>query len=149
MVDQSGQHYLPPPNAVGVRDMIVARPQTWAERHLSVIVTVAVLSLGGAATWGRMLTGFDNYDDRLSIVEAVIRAQPFADGPAINAEQNRRLLLLESAMAAITGTIADMRAYDARMEERLAGLTSQLSRIELAITKLSDSVSEFTRLAIP
>lgn len=149
MVDATGQNYLPPPRPGAHGEMIMVRTQTWMERHLSVIVTISVLALGGAVTWGRMLTGFDNFDDRLQTIEAIMRTQSFIEGPSTDVEQNRRLLLLENAVTALNNTVADMRAYDARMEERLAGLTQQLSRIEVAITRLNDTVSEFTRMAIP
>lgn len=130
-------------------DLIVARPQTWLERHLPVVITIAVLALGGAVTWGRMQFGFENIETRLTVIETIVRAQPFVEGPATDAEQNRRLLLLENAVSALSAAIADMRAYDARMEERLAGLTSQLSRIELAITKLNDTVNQFAKMMVP
>lgn len=129
--------------------MTTVRPMTWVERNLSVIVTVIVLLLGGAVTWGKMLTGFDNIGDRVALLETMLRSASFIEGPATDAEQNRRILLLETAVAALNGIVADMRAYDARMEERLAGLTSQLSRIENGVAKLTDQVAQFTRMAVP
>lgn len=129
--------------------MTTVRPMTWMEKRLSVIVTIAILSVGGAVTWGRMLTGFDNFNDRLLLVEAVLRGTAFVEGPAIDAEQNRRIAQLEQGFAALTTIIADMRAYDARMEERLAGLTTSLSHIEIGIEKLAEEIASFSRYAVP
>ena len=129
--------------------MTTVRPLSWVERNLSVIVTVVALGLGGAVTWGTMLSNDKNFEARLETIELVLRGTTFVEGPAKDVEQDRRINYLESTVSSITSIIADMRAYDARMEERLAGLTSQLTRIEAAVSKIADQVDEFTRLAIP
>lgn len=149
MTDDQARFLGPPRHQPGEYVMTTVRPMTWMEKHLSVIVTIAILSVGGAVTWGRMLTGFDNFNDRLLLVETVLRGTSFVEGPAIDAEQNRRIAQLEQGFAALTTIIADMRAYDARMEERLAGLTTSLSRIEIGIEKLAEEIASFSRYAVP
>lgn len=149
MTDDQARFLGPPRHPPGEYVMTTVRPMTWMEKHLSVIVTIAILSVGGAITWGRMLTGFDNFNDRLLLVETVLRGTSFVEGPAIDSEQNRRIVQLEQGFAALTTIIADMRAYDARMEERLAGLTTSLSRIEIGIENLAEEIASFSRYAVP
>lgn len=147
--DPGNPQFVAPRHHHGEYVMTTVRPQSWVERNLSVLITVSVLLLGGAVTWGTMLTNDKNFETRLETIELVLRGTAFVEGPSKDVEQDRRINYLESTVSSITSIIADMRAYDARMEERLAGLTSQLTRIEAAVGKIADQVDEFTRLAIP